>query len=131
MTVHVRLRAALLLLAPLQADLATAGEEPAPAGIKHVVLCWLEEPGNAEHRRRVSEVSRELVMIPEVQDLAVGTAVPSERPIVEDTFDIGLVMTFRDEAALNTYLDHPEHVRRVQDTLGPLCARVQVLDIRY
>lgn len=124
--------AALLAASALAATpTAIAGEAPAASGIRHVVLCWLNEPGNPEHRRRVEQVSRELEVIPELQDLVIGAPVPSERPIVEDGFDVGLVMTFRDRAALAHYLDHPEHVRRVRETLNPLCARVQVIDIEY
>jgi hypothetical protein len=119
--------AALLLAAPP----ANGSDAPADGGIKHVVLCWLKEPGNAEHRERVAAVSRELVVIPEVLDMVIGAPVASERPIVEDSFDVGIVMTFRDGAALDAYLAHPEHVSRVQSTLSPLCGRVQVLDIRY
>jgi len=110
---------------------AMTSEAPADAGIKHVVMCWLKEPGNAAHHEIVARVSRELEIIPEVRDMVVGAPVPSDRPNVEDSFDVGIVMSFRDEAALNAYLEHPEHVRRVQTTLAPLCARVQILDIRY
>jgi hypothetical protein len=119
---------AALLLIP---GAVPAGGAPGDTGIKHVVMCWLKEPGNAEHRQRVIDVSRELTTIPEVRDMVVGAPVPSERPIVEDSFDIGLVLTFRDETALDIYLNHPEHTRRVRDTLQPLCVRVQVVDIRY
>lgn len=100
-------------------------------GIKHVVMCWLKEPGNTGHRERVIAASQELRMIPEVQDMVIGAPVASDRPIVEDSFDVGIVMTLRDEAALRVYLEHPEHTSRIRDTLGPLCARVQVVDIRY
>jgi hypothetical protein len=123
----LRAIAALLLAAPP----ANAGDAPAGGSIKHIVMCWLKEPGNAQHRERVAAVSRELVLIPEVLDMVVGAPVASERPVVEDTFDVGIVMTFQDETALATYLAHPEHVSRVQSTLSPLCGRVQVLDIRY
>jgi hypothetical protein len=94
-------------------------------------MCWLKEPGNAAHRERVIATSRELLIIPEVQDMVVGGPVASDRPNVEDGFDVGIVMTFRDESALNVYLEHPEHTQRVRETLAPLCARVQIVDIRY
>jgi len=110
---------------------AAAGETATDSGIKHVVMCWLKEPGNAEQREQVIATSRELQVIPEVLDMAIGGPVPSERPNVEDTFDVGIVMTFRDETTLQTYLTHPEHMSRVRNTLAPLCSRIQVLDIRY
>lgn len=117
-----------LLLAAAQLPAAAAD---ATTGIKHIVMCWLKEPGNAVQRERVVATSKELLVIPEVEDMAIGSPVASDRPNVEDGFDVGIVMTFRDEAALRTYLEHPEHMQRVRDTLAPLCARVQIVDIRY
>jgi hypothetical protein len=118
-----RLILVLFLLLPAAAN--------AGGGIKHVVLCWLNEPGSAEHARRLIDVSLELRAIPGVRSLEAGPPVPGDRPIVDDSFDVGLVMDFAGEEELNTYIDHPEHVARVRETLGPLCRRVLVYDIRY
>lgn len=124
--------AALMLALGLHSGIACAGGDAIPAaGVKHVVLCWLKEPGNALHAARVIQISNELRNIPGILDLAAGTAVPSDRPVVDDSFDVGIVITFADAAGLQAYLDHPEHVSRVRDTLRPLCARVQIYDIRY
>jgi hypothetical protein len=125
----VRLACAALLLAA--SPFCAASDATAGSGIKHVVMCWLKEPGNAEHRERVIATSRELLIIPEVQDMVVGGPVASDRPNVEDGFDVGIVMTLRDERALRVYLEHPEHTQRVRKILAPLCARVQIVDIRY
>jgi hypothetical protein len=121
----------VVVLALLLPGAATANGETPDSGIKHVVLCWLNEPGNAEHRQRVVDTSKELLVIPEVQNLVIGAPVPSDRPNVEDSFDVGLVMSFRDEAGLQTYLGHSEHMSRVRNTLAPLCGRVQIVDIRF
>ena len=100
-------------------------------GIKHIVLCWLHEPGNPEHISQVVNTSRELSVIQEVIDIQAGTAVQSSRPIVDATFDVGVVMTFKSVDDMNTYLSHEEHINRVNRILRPLCQRIIVYDITY
>ncbi len=116
------------LLLPLAACLAPTA--PQPVRIEHVVLCWLADPGNPTHRARVVAASEELASIPTVLTLHVGTALESEREIVDDSFDVGLVIGFADEAGLEAYLDHPDHLARVADVFGPLSARIIVYDVR-
>lgn len=128
---NARLRCAAFSAILFAASPCAGSDAAAGSGIKHVVMCWLKEPGNAGHRERVIATSKELLVIPEVQDMVVGAPVASDRPNVEDGFDVGIVMTLRDEAALRAYLGHPEHTQRVRDTLAPLCARVQIVDIQY
>lgn len=100
-------------------------------GVKHVVLCWLKEPGNHTHKNKLIETSRELTIIPGILDLKVGEAVPSDRPIVDDSFDVGIVMSFADVASMQSYLSHEEHVRRVKAVFAPSCRKIQVYDIQY
>ena len=97
--------------------------------MEHVVLCWLAAPADPGARARVIEASEELRAIPQVLSLTVGSALPSEREIVDDSFDVGLVIGFRSEADLAAYLTHPEHVRRVEEVFGPLSERIVVYDL--
>ena len=52
----------------------------------------------------------------------------SERAIVDDSFDVGIIVKVRDEKGLNEYLDHPIHQKAKKDTLLPLVDRVLVYD---
>lgn len=119
------------ILALLLAAGVTAASAGTDGGIKHVVLCWLAEPGNSAHLHKVIEASRQLRAIPGIDDLSVGPSVPSQRPVVDDSFDVGVVMDFRDQATMNAYLDHPEHLGRVQQIFQPLCGRIRIYDIAY
>jgi len=101
-----------------------------PTRLHHVVLCWLREPGNLEHRARLMETGAGLHVIPEVRRLESGPAVATNHPAVDHSFDVGFVMTFDDLAALERYQDHPLHRRAVTDVLQPLCARVVIYDIQ-
>ena len=100
-------------------------------GIKHIVFCWLYDPGRAEDVERVIRTSRELGAIPGVVDIQAGKALPSDRSIVDDSFDVGVTMTFKNTADMNNYLAHDEHTSRVNQVLRPLCRRILVYDIAY
>ena len=58
--------------------------------IVHVVLIWLHESGNEEQVNQVISISRELIDIPEVQEIRVGRSIPSHRAIADESFDVGL-----------------------------------------
>ena len=45
--------------------------------LSHVVLCWLKEPGNADHRNQIIEVSKTFKKIPGVLDVRVGKVIES------------------------------------------------------
>ena len=94
----------------------------------HVVVCWLKTPGDEEARQRIIDVSRSFDEIPGVVKVAAGRAIPSERPIVDDSFDVAIVMAFRDEAALRAYNDHPAHKKAVEETLKPLVGKMIIYD---
>lgn len=98
--------------------------------IEHVVLCWLEEP-NKGNRNKVIETSRELAAIPGVMDLRVGPALPSEREVVDDSFDVGISMSFRNHEDMENYRNHEEHVRRLKEVLLPLCKNIRVYDFLF
>ena len=116
-----------ILLFCLQAPLLQAE----PLSIKHIVLCWLTNPGDAALKETVIQTSRELRNIPQVEAISVGTSLPSDRKIVDDSFDVGMVMSFRDEKNLNEYLEHPYHLERVKNILAPSCEKILVYDIAY
>ena len=102
---------------------------PAKTGtVDHVVLVWLKRPGNAEDKQTLVELGNELRSIPGISFLDSGTALPSERPIVDDSFDIGYVMRFDSSAALASYAVHPKHVE-AKDELLRLSRKIVVYDI--
>jgi len=99
-------------------------------GITHVVLLWLKTPGDAAGIEKIIKTSHELAAIPGVMNVRVGRPVASTRPVVDATFDVGLTMTFSDEAALHAYETNPRHVKAVTEVLRPLAAKTLVYDIK-
>ena len=110
--------------------LANAVQAEASDRIKHVVFCWLAQP-TAENRARVISTSKELATIPGVVDLVAGTALPGGRDIVDASFDVGVVLTFRNKQDMENYLGSEAHMSRVREVLRPLCERILVYDIAY
>jgi heme-degrading monooxygenase HmoA len=96
--------------------------------VSHVVLCYLKNKGNAADRQKILEATRALREIPGVYDIEVGYVLPSDRPVVVSDYDVGMVITFRDEAALRAYANHPKHQQATKEVLEPLTSKIVVYD---
>jgi hypothetical protein len=103
---------------------------PAQKGtVDHVVVLWLKRPGNAGDRKAVMQAADELRSIPGIRFLDHGTALPSSRPVVDDSFDVAFVMRFDSAAALQAYETNPVHVKKVETVLKPLAGKILVYDV--
>lgn len=122
----MKILAALSIL--LLVSCATIAPPAKPGSVDHVVLVWLKRPGNEQDRQTLLATGRELRAIPGIRFLDAGTALPSERPTVDDSFDIGYVMRFDSPAALEAYAVHPIHVK-AKETLMKLSGKLVVYDI--
>lgn len=96
--------------------------------VNHVVLCWLNDAGNAEQRQRIIELSKRFRNIPGVLEVRAGEVMASDRKIVDDSFDVGIYLTFADRERMTAYLKHPDHVAAVKEVLRPLVKKVLVYD---
>lgn len=103
---------------------------PATKGtVDHIVLVWLKRSSNAQDRQKLRDAADEFRSIPGLRFLDHGTALPSDRPIVDDSFDVGFVMRFDSAAALQAYEKNPLHVKKVNEVLRPLSRKILVYDI--
>lgn len=103
---------------------------PAPKGsIDHVVLMWQKRPGNADDRQKLISACQDLRVIPGILILDTGTALPSDRPVVDDSFDLGLTVRFDSAKSLHAYETDPLHVKKVTDVLKPLTKKILVYDM--
>ena len=101
-----------------------------PPQVTHVVVCWLKTPGKEADRQRLIDESEKLKQIPGLVTLTAGRPITSPRPVVDSSYDVAFVMTFKDEAALRAYEKNPVHQRAVNDVLRPLTAKLVIYDIR-
>jgi len=113
-----------LLLWPVGSVLASDAEPR----LVHVVLVWLNEPGNKDHRAQIITATRGFSSIPGVEEVSVGEPVPSQRSVVDDSFDIGLYITFSSKEALEAYLVHPRHKTVQRSILHPLAKKAVIYD---
>ena len=103
---------------------------PRAGNVEHVVLLWLNEPGNAAVKDRIVESARSVPReIPGILGMNIGDALPSPREVVDDSFDLGLVLRFKDKAALDAYEKHPVHVKAVKEVLAPNASKLKVYDV--
>ncbi|MFQ5581648.1 MAG: Dabb family protein [Mariprofundaceae bacterium] len=127
----MRIRRFILLLFILLAAgvfSACTVEQTATGQVEHVVICWLQEPGNPDARRKVIEATQSLKDIPGVLDIRTGSVLSSERSIVDDSFDIGIVITFANEQAMRAYITHPKHKNVVENIIRPVVRKIVVYD---
>jgi hypothetical protein len=106
------------------------GTPPEQKVVHHVVLCWLKEPGNAEHRQQIVEATESFRKIPGVLAARAGQVMPSDRSIVDDSFDVGILVLVPDEKRLTEYLEHPIHQKAKEDVLLPLVEKIVVYDFQ-
>jgi hypothetical protein len=103
---------------------------PPQAGVCHVVVCWLKEPGNPAQREELIRRSQEFKAIPGVIRVQAGTPLPAERAVVDGSYDVAVAIDFRDEAALRAYETHPLHQKAVEEVLKPLVGKFVIYDFK-
>ena len=106
------------------------GTPPEQKVIHHVVLCWLKEPGNAEHRQQIMEATETFKEIPGVLAARAGQVIPSNRSVVDDSFDVGILILVPDDKRLTEYLEHPIHQKAKEEILLPLVEKIVVYDFQ-
>ena len=96
--------------------------------LQHVVLLWLKDAGNVEQREQIMAVSKTFAEIPSVQYVRVGQVIPSDRDIVDSSYDVGLIVTVANEQDLADYIAHPIHQKAKNEVLVPLVSKIVVYD---
>lgn len=120
----IRLAIAVTLLA-LVGCKATKPEAQAV----HVVVCWLKNPADAADRQKLIETSRSFLgQIPGLLDVQAGPVLSTARPGADTTFDMAVVFTFQNEAALRAYDTNPTHQAALREILQPRAQRVAIYD---
>src|SRR5213078_1940193 len=91
-----RMRVAIFLTC-IALSLAPAGAQAVAthAGqVTHVMLFWLTRPGNVDDQNFLRRALRTLRRARGVNDVRFGRPLPVDRPDVERSFDLGVIMTF-------------------------------------
>lgn len=96
--------------------------------VNHVVLIWFNESVDEKYIHEVAAVSQYLSRIPGVVEIRTGQSVKSERPVVDDSFDLGVLIQFDSVENMKSYVDHPIHKKFVEDYLQGNIQKLMVYD---
>ena len=113
----------ILISLPLKAE-EFKNDEP----VYHIVLIWLKTYRNEMRINKIINASKELKNIPGVLEVTTGKVLRSSRVIVDDTFDVSVIIKFASKDYLNDYLVHPIHVKLANEVLKPLANKITVYD---
>ena len=94
--------------------------------VTQVMLFWLKRPGNVDDQNFLLRALRALRRTRGVNEVRVGRALPMDRPGLEESFDLGVVMIFRDREALEKFERDQRRERGIDAMLRPLVRRYTV-----
>jgi hypothetical protein len=100
----------------------------APAMFSHVVIFWTDPANPRAADELIAGAERYLKPIPGVLHFHIGRMAPSARPVVDQTYQVALNITFPSKKAQDDYQVHPLHVDFVEKVFKPACKRVVVYD---
>jgi hypothetical protein len=94
----------------------------------HVVIFWTDPAQPNAVAELIAGAEKYLKPIPGVLQFHVGKMVGSHRPVVDQTYQVALNLTFPDKQAQDAYQVHPRHVEFVEQVFKRVCQRVVVYD---
>ncbi len=94
----------------------------------HIVIFWAnpDKPNAADEL--LAGALKYLKPIPGTLHFHVGKMVRSHRPVVDQTYQVGLNISFPDKQAQDAYQVHPLHLEFVEKVLKPNGSKVVVYD---
>ena len=93
----------------------------------HNVYFWLHE-GLSDSDRQAFEQGLDLLLsIDTIDRVYRGVPASTDRPVIDRTYSVGIVVVFRDKAAHDAYQDHPKH-DRFKDECAKYWRKVQIYD---
>jgi hypothetical protein len=94
----------------------------------HVVIFWTDPRQPRAVDELLEGAEKYLRPIPGILHFHVGRMVPSPRPVVEQSYQVGLNVVFADKAAHDAYQVDPRHVEFVEKVFKRVCTKVLVYD---
>jgi len=94
----------------------------------HIVIFWTDpaQPNAADEL--IAGATKYLKPVPGVLQFHVGKMVPSHRPVVDQSYQVALNVTFADKKTQDDYQVHPLHLEFVQKIFRRVCKKVAVYD---
>jgi len=94
----------------------------------HIVVFWTD-PAQPKAADEVIESAQRLLKdIPGIRHFHVGKMVPTERPVVDHTYQVALNVVFDDRKAQDQYQVHPKHREFVDTVFKRVCKKAWIYD---
>ena len=124
----LRMRVVIFLCCSALSLTSTSAQAAAPRSgyVTHVMLFWLKRPGNMDDQNFLLRALRTLRRARGVTEVRVGRALSVDRPGLEQSFDLGVVMTFRDREALEKFQRDQQRDQAIDAMLRPLVRQYTV-----
>jgi len=94
----------------------------------HVVIFWTDPAIPTGADEVIAGAEQYLKAIPGITHFHVGKMVPSHRPVVEQSYQVGLCVGFASKQAQDDYQTHPLHMEFLEKVFKRVCRRVVVYD---
>jgi hypothetical protein len=94
----------------------------------HVVIFWTKTDKANSAEELIAGAEKYLKPIPGVLHFHIGKMVGSNRPVVDQTYQVALNLVFPSKKAQDDYQVHPMHLEFVEKAFKPNCAKVVVYD---
>jgi hypothetical protein len=75
----------------------------------HAVYFWLKDDLSESDRRAFEAGLDTLLSIETIERSYRGVPADTDRPVIDRTYSVGIVVVFRDKAAHDAYQAHPKH----------------------
>lgn len=94
----------------------------------HVVIFWTDPSNPNSTEELLAGMEKFLKPIPGVLHFHAGKMAASQRPVVDQTYQVALNLVFPNKKAQDEYQTHPKHVEFVETVFKATCKRVVVYD---
>jgi hypothetical protein len=94
----------------------------------HVVIFWTDPNNRNAADELIDGAEKYLRPIPGVLHFHVGKMAHSHRPVVDQTYQVGLNLVFPSKEAQDDYQLHPMHIDFVEKVFKRVCKKVIVYD---
>ncbi len=94
----------------------------------HVVIFWTDPKKPTAADELLAGAQKYLTPIPGTLHFHIGKMASSHRPVVDQSYQVALNITFKDRQAQDDYQIHPLHLEFVEKAFKPNCVKVVIYD---
>ena len=94
----------------------------------HIVIFWTDPTQPDATQELLAGCDEYLKSIPGVLHYHAGMMVPSERPVVDQSYQVALNVVFASKQAQDEYQVHPQHLEFIDKVFKRVCRKVLVYD---